>query len=82
MIFSIKDSHSFFSCHTIQWKTNKKTGVIVCFQEGSITLKNPSGFKIDFSFLFALRNLLRSNEAKDQSWLETTYLSDDIRISR
>jgi len=51
---------------------------IVSFQEADIVFKN--GFTLSFGFLFTLIALARGS--KDNGWLETTFLSDDIRIGR
>lgn len=53
--------------------------ILATFDNGTLTLKN--GFVIDFSFLFALRAVLKKGD-KAGGWLETTYLDEDIRIGR
>lgn len=53
--------------------------IVAAFDSGTLTLKN--GFVIDFSFLFALRAVLKGG-VKASGWLETTYLDDDVRIGR
>lgn len=53
--------------------------IIASFETGKLTLKN--GFVIDFSFLFALRAILKGG-LKAGGWLETTYLDENLRIGR
>lgn len=54
--------------------------VIVGFSEGMIKLEKLGGVEIDFSVVFSLINLITGTS--DSGWLETTYLSDDVRIGR
>ena len=56
----------------------RNTGVIACFKEGSIDLN--IGFKVDLSGIFSLINLVKGTD--ESGWLETTYLSEGIRIGR
>mmetsp|Transcript_18163 Transcript_18163/g.41694 ORF Transcript_18163/g.41694 Transcript_18163/m.41694 type:complete len:293 (+) Transcript_18163:440-1318(+) len=53
--------------------------IIASFEQGTLTLKN--GSVIDFSFLFALRAILKGG-LKAGGWLETTYIDEDVRIGR
>lgn len=53
--------------------------IVAAFDTGSLTLNN--GFVLDFSFLFAVRAILKGG-MKAGGWLETTYLDEDIRIGR
>ena len=53
-------------------------GVIARFEEGSITLN--SGFKINLGIVFELINFARRDD--EGNWLDTTYISDNVRIGR
>lgn len=51
---------------------------LVAFKECKINLK--IGIKLDLGFLFDVRAFLRGTD--ESGWLETTYLSDKMRIGR
>jgi hypothetical protein len=52
--------------------------VIACFDQGKIELN--FGLNIDLNLVFKLINIARGTE--EGGWLETTYLSDGVRIGR
>lgn len=52
---------------------------VVAFDTARIALD--VGFTVDLSFLFDIRAAIKGG-SKDTGWLETTYLSDDVRIGR
>jgi len=54
--------------------------VIIGFDELEITLDQLGGLKLNFGFIFSLVALARGT--KDNGWLETTFVSDRIRIGR
>lgn len=51
---------------------------IISFREARITLNN--GFVVDIGFLFSILAIVRGT--KDNGWLETTYLGEDMRLGR
>ena len=57
---------------------NVPNRAIVSFDQADITFKN--GLTLSFVFVFSLIALARGSN--DNGWLETTYLSDDMRIGR
>jgi hypothetical protein len=57
---------------------NVPNRAIVSFDTAEITFKN--GVKIGFGFLFAIIALARGS--KDNGWLETTFVNEDVRIGR
>lgn len=57
---------------------NVPNRAIVAFDTADITLKN--GFTLKLGFLFAILAVLRGS--KDNGWLETTHIGDDMRIGR
>jgi len=57
---------------------NKDTRALVSFKELKINLN--FGLKLDLGFLFAIRAIISGTD--ENGWLETTYLSDRIRIGR
>lgn len=57
---------------------NVPNRAIVAFDRADITLKN--GFTIKLGFIFAILAAVRGS--KDNGWLETTYVGEDIRIGR
>jgi len=57
---------------------NVPNRAIVAFDRADITLK--SGFTLKLGFVFAILAAFRGS--KDNGWLETTYLGDDMRIGR
>jgi hypothetical protein len=56
----------------------KGTRALVSFKECKINLN--FGLKLDLGFLFAIRAIFAGSD--ENGWLETTYLSDRIRIGR
>ena len=57
---------------------NVPNRALVSFDKADITLK--SGVTIKLGFLFNILAVIRGS--KDNGWLETTYLGDDMRIGR
>lgn len=57
---------------------NVPNRAIVAFDRADITLNN--GFTVKLGFVFAILAAIRGS--KDNGWLETTYLGDDMRIGR
>lgn len=51
---------------------------VVSFDRADITLNN--GFTINLGFLFSILAIVRGS--KDNGWLETTFLDEDMRIGR
>lgn len=58
--------------------SNVPNRAIVSFDRADITLN--TGFTLKLGFLFSIIAVLRGS--KDNGWLETTYLGDDMRIGR
>jgi len=58
--------------------SNVPNRAVVAFDRADITLKN--GFTLNLGFVFAILAAIRGS--KDNGWLETTYLGDDMRIGR
>lgn len=56
----------------------KDNRVVASFQECTIDFK--IGIKLDLGFLFKIRSIIVGTD--ENGWLETTYLSDRIRIGR
>jgi len=56
----------------------KENRAVVAFQECTIDLN--FGLKLDLGFLFAIRAFVMGTD--ESGWLETTYLSDAVRIGR
>jgi PAP_fibrillin. len=63
---------------TFRLSEKKDNRVVVSFQECKIHLN--FGIKLDLGFLFKLRALIVGTD--ENGWLETTYLSDRVRIGR
>lgn len=57
---------------------NVSNRAIVAFNQALITLNN--GFEINLGWVFAVLATLRGS--KDNGWLETTYLDDELRLGR
>ena len=53
-------------------------GVIACFNEGQIDLN--IGLKLDLGWIFTLINIVKATD--ESGWLETTYLTEKVRIGR
>lgn len=56
-----------------------KTRAVVAFEKADIEFSN--GFVLSLGFLFDIIAAVRGG-IKDNGWLETTYLDDDMRIGR
>jgi len=56
-----------------------KTRAVVSFETANITLND--GFVLQFGFLFSLIAAFRGGN-KENGWLETTFLDEDLRIGR
>jgi hypothetical protein len=56
----------------------KDNRVVVAFQECTIQLK--LGITLDLGFLFKIRSMIVGTD--ESGWLETTYVSDSVRIGR
>lgn len=56
-----------------------KTRAVVAFDRADIALK--SGVVLRLGFLFSIIAAFRGG-IKDNGWLETTYLDDEMRIGR
>ena len=54
--------------------------VVVSFDELKIKLDNLGGLELSFDLIFTLTSIIKGT--KQSGWLETTYLSDEIRIGR
>lgn len=62
---------------------NKGNRAVVSFVEGTVELNNLfllGDVKVDLSPIFGLRAMVSGT--KENGWLETTYLSSDVRIGR
>eukprot|EP00978_Attheya_sp_CCMP212_P017061 scaffold45325_cov64-Attheya_sp.AAC.1 len=62
---------------TFRPSKNVPTRAVVSFTNADITLNN--GLELKLGFLFSVLALFRG---KENGWLETTYLGDDMRIGR
>jgi len=61
----------------------KENRAVIAFDEGTVQLNDVfllGDFKLDLSPIFGLRSIVTGN--KEAGWLETTYLSEDVRIGR
>lgn len=56
-----------------------KTRAVVAFDRADIELKN--GFVLSLGFLFSIVAAVKGG-IKDNGWLETTFLDEDMRIGR
>ena len=56
------------------------SGALVRFKEGSIKLN--IGLTIDLSPIFTILNFTRGNDYANYDWLETTYVTEGVRIGR
>lgn len=54
--------------------------VIVSFDELKVKLDKLGGLELNFGIIFSLRSIARGT--KQSGWLETTFLSEDVRIGR
>lgn len=63
---------------TFRPSKNVPTRAVISFTNVDITLNN--GLELKLGFLFSILALFRGN--KENGWLETTYLGDDMRIGR
>ena len=63
---------------TFRQSTTVPLRAIVSFEKATIATK--LGITVDLSLLFDIRGLLKGT--KEAGWVETTYISDDMRIGR
>mmetsp|Transcript_16233 Transcript_16233/g.30708 ORF Transcript_16233/g.30708 Transcript_16233/m.30708 type:complete len:146 (-) Transcript_16233:3123-3560(-) len=63
---------------TFRLSEKKDNRVVVSFQECMI--QSNFGIKLDLGFLFKIRSLIVGTD--ENGWLETTYVSDRVRIGR